>query len=70
MATTTEILEFLDSFAPVCTQCEWDNSGLLVSSSKKDVKKVLLCLDITKAVVKEAVEIGAQLIISHHPIIF
>lgn len=70
MTTTTEILEFLDSFAPVSTQCEWDNSGMLVSSSKKDVEKVLLCLDTTKAVVKEAVEIGAQLIISHHPIIF
>ncbi len=70
MATTTEIFEFLNSFAPVSTQCEWDNSGLLVKASKNDVKKVLLCLDITNDVVKEAVKIGAQLIISHHPIIF
>ncbi len=70
MATTTEILAFLDSFAPISTQCEWDNSGLLVSSSNKAVKKALLCLDITKAVVEEALKIGAQLIVSHHPIIF
>lgn len=70
MPTTTEIFKFLDSFAPVSTQCEWDNSGLLVKASSNEVKKVLLCLDITKEVVKEAVKIDAQLIISHHPIIF
>lgn len=70
MATTTEILKFIDSFAPISTQCEWDNSGLLVNAQNDDIKKVLLCLDITKAVVEEAVKIGAQLIISHHPIIF
>ena len=70
MATTAEILNFIDSFAPISTQCEWDNSGLLINAHNSDVKKALLCLDITKAVVEEAIKIGAQLIISHHPIIF
>lgn len=70
MVSLNEIIKFTESFAPLCTQCEWDNSGLLVSAEDKNITKVLLCLDITKAVVNEAKDMGAQLIISHHPVIF
>ncbi len=69
MVSINDIINFTETFAPLSTQCEWDNSGLLVNT-KRGVTKVLLCLDITKDVVTEAESFGAQLIISHHPIIF
>ena len=49
---------------------EWDNIGLLVAPETDDIDKVLVALDITPDVVREAHEKGAQLIISHHPVIF
>lgn len=69
MVSINDIVKFTETFAPLSTQCEWDNSGLLVNA-KRDIEKVLLCLDITNDVVEEAKKIGAQLIISHHPVIF
>ena len=69
MVSINDIIKFTETFAPLSTQCEWDNSGLLVNT-KRGVTKALLCLDITNEVVEEAKNIGAQLIISHHPVIF
>lgn len=68
--TVKDIYNFLDSIAPFNKQCEWDNSGMLVGESDKEVKKIALVLDITAEAVKKAAEIGADLIISHHPVIF
>lgn len=68
--TVKDIYNFLDSIAPFNQQCEWDNSGMLVGENDKEVKKIALVLDITAEAVKKAAEIGADLIISHHPVIF
>ena len=46
----------------------WDNVGLLVGAPDREVKKILTTLDITESVVDEAVQIGADLIVAHHPV--
>lgn len=51
-------------------QADFDNSGLLVGSPEQEVGSALLCVDMTEAVLAEAVETGADMIISHHPLIF
>lgn len=66
----SNIIEFAQKIAPFDTAEEWDNVGLLTGSPAWEVRRVLLALDITPAVVEEAREKGAQLIISHHPVIF
>lgn len=70
MNMISEIYKYIDSIAPFSTQEKWDNSGLLTGSMNRKVSKVLMCLDITGDVANEAVEIGAELVISHHPVIF
>lgn len=70
MTLSKDILNYLDSVAPIDTKCEWDNCGLLVGDSDTKIRKALLCLDITNSVVDEAKALGCELIISHHPVIF
>lgn len=70
MNTVSEIFNYIDNIAPFSTQSDWDNSGLLVGSLERRVSKVLIALDITAEVADEAAVIGAELVISHHPIIF
>lgn len=70
MTTVKDILAFTETFAPLETAADFDNCGMLVGNKEQEVKKALLALDITKDVVNEANEKGAQLIISHHPVIF
>ena len=70
MTTIDKIEEYCRAIAPYKTAEEWDNVGLLVGGADARVSRALLALDITPAVVSEAREIGAQLIISHHPVIF
>lgn len=65
-----DIILFADRLAPFDTAEEWDNVGLLVGSDDTDISRVLLSLDVTPAVVQEAKKLGAQLIVSHHPVIF
>ena len=65
-----DIYDYLQEIAPRELSEEWDNVGLLVGSADSAVSRVLLALDMTPAVVREAREIGAQLIVSHHPVIF
>ena len=66
----SNIIEFAQTIAPFDTAAEWDNVGLLTGSPEWEVRRVMLALDITPAVVREAHEKGAGLIISHHPVIF
>ncbi len=70
MTTIQQILDFFESFAPLATAMDFDNCGLLVGDKDTPVSKVLVTLDITAEVVKEAKEKGCGLIISHHPVIF
>lgn len=65
-----DIIEFTESFAPLNSAMEFDNVGLLIGSENNEVKKAVVALDITDEVIDEAIENGAQLIISHHPVIF
>lgn len=70
MPTVEEIYRYLQTLAPLDLQMEFDNSGMLLGTPEAPVSKVLLALDVTDAVVSEARDIGAQLIVSHHPLIF
>lgn len=70
MKTIKNILDFTETFAPLETQMEFDNSGLLIGCEDAEINKVIVALDITECVVDEAVKQNAQLIISHHPVIF
>lgn len=70
MATVIEIYRYLDGVVPFSLQMDFDNSGFLVGKGNHPVSQVLIALDITREVVDEASELGAELIISHHPIIF
>ena len=70
MATVKEVYQAIDQWAPFCTQMDFDNSGFLVGRGGTSVTKVLVALDITKAVIEEAEAVGAELIVSHHPVIF
>ena len=65
-----DILAFLDSLYPFGIQEKWDNSGYLVECPLEECRRILLALDITNDVVDEAFKKNADLIISHHPVIF
>ncbi len=70
MATIREVTQYLESFAPRSWQESWDNSGLNVGNPDNEVRGILLALDFTQDVIDEAINIGANLIITHHPILF
>lgn len=70
MTTVKDILEFLDSRAPLDTQLDFDNAGFLCGDAAAEVTRVLVALDITDGVVAEAADFGAELIVSHHPVCF
>lgn len=70
MTTVKDIYDFLCAAAPLELQMSFDNSGFLVGRSDREVKRALLSLDVTADVIDEAIEQRAELIISHHPVIF
>jgi len=70
MSTVKDILEFLETLAPRSMKMEWDNVGLLCGSKAAEVTTILVALDPFEGVCREAAEIGAQLIVTHHPLIF
>ncbi len=65
-----EIISAIEEFAPLSIQEGWDNSGLCVGSPEDEVTSVLLALDCTPELVDEAVSCGADMIVTHHPLIF
>lgn len=65
-----ELVGPIEGFAPVAQQEKWDNCGFSVGDPYKEVSKVLVALDCTEDVVDEAIECGADMIITHHPLIF
>lgn len=64
------IYDFLNEIAPFDTSADFDNCGLSVGSLGKNVSKILLALDVTGEVIEEAESMGAELVITHHPLIF
>ena len=70
MATVADILAFIESIAPPHMAEGWDNVGLLCGRKNKEVKKILVALDPFRNVIDEAIAIGADLIVTHHPLIF
>ena len=65
-----DIIQVIEEFAPLSIQEGWENSGLCVGSPEDEVTSVLLALDCTPELVDEAVACGADMIITHHPLIF
>lgn len=65
-----KLLSYLETIAPPMYQESYDNAGLIVGDPGAEIKGVLLCLDSTEEVVDEAIELGCNLIVAHHPIVF
>lgn len=70
MIRCRDIIAFMEQIAPCELAEEWDNIGLLLGNREAAVKKIMLCLDITTSSVKEALVHNADMIITHHPVIF
>ncbi len=68
--TNRTIMELLDSKAPFSLAEEWDNVGLLIGNPDNEVTRVLVTLDATPAAIEAARAVGAELIVTHHPVIF
>jgi dinuclear metal center YbgI/SA1388 family protein len=65
-----DILESLENLAPLSLQEDYDNAGLAVGSANGELLSCLVCIDVTEAVIDEAITFNCNLIISHHPVIF
>ncbi len=70
MTTVNDILQFVETLAPPALKMDWDNVGLLCGSKTAFVSKVLVALDPFEGVCREAAEWGAELLVTHHPLIF
>lgn len=70
MITVNDVLTFLTKKAPVELALGFDNVGLLVGRRNKTLDRVLVSLDITDEVIQEAINMSADLIVSHHPLFF
>jgi len=69
-AKITEIASIIEEIAPMKLAEDWDNIGLIIGDYNQDIKKILIALDISSEVVNEAKQLKADLIITHHPLIF
>ena len=70
MKTVREIHEFLQTLAPESMQESWDHVGLLCGRANAPVTRILVALDPFRAACEEAKALGAQMIVTHHPIMF
>lgn len=70
MKKIKDIIKAMEDFAPINLKEDFDNVGLMVGNKDNEVKKILLSLDCTLEVIEEAKEKGANLIITHHPLLF
>lgn len=69
--TVRELYAFFEEKIPRALSCSWDNDGLMVcADDQKEVRRVLVALDITAAVAEHAIKEGYDLVVSHHPLIF
>ena len=65
-----KIYDIINEFAPFETALDYDNVGIMIGSRETEVRKILVSLDCSMAVAEEAKDIGAELIVTHHPLIF
>ena len=65
-----DVTNYLESIAPLQLQEDYDNSGLIIGNGDDKVEGALVCLDVTEEVIREAISLGCNLIIAHHPLIF
>ena len=65
-----EIVSALERFAPLPLQDGFDNAGLQIGLTEAEATGALLCLDVTEAVLDEAIGLGYNLVIAHHPLLF
>ena len=65
-----DITRALEAFAPLSIQESWDNSGLIIGSAEDEVHGVLVGFDCTEELIREAVQMGCDLVVTHHPLIF
>ena len=70
MAKAKDILQFIETIAPTHLKMDWDNVGLLCGRGDQEVRTILVALDPFPHVCDEAVEVGADLLVTHHPLIF
>ena len=70
MTTVADILNYIESIAPPYMAESWDNVGLLCGRKGREVKKILVALDPFRNVIEEAIAEKADLIVTHHPVIF
>ena len=70
MTTVADILRFVEALAPRYMKMDWDNVGLLCGSQRTPVTRVLVALDPFEGVCQEAAQWGAELVVTHHPLIF
>lgn len=70
MTSVNKIMKIIDQIAPFETADSWDNVGLLVGNENQVVNRILIALDVSEEVIKEAIDEGFDMIIAHHPIIF
>ncbi len=65
-----QVVDFFEGIAPTSFQEDYDNAGLLVGNKNDEVKAILITLDVTEEVIQEAIDLGTNLIVAHHPIVF
>src|SRR3989339_1055112 len=65
-----EVISYLESFAPLSLQEDYDNSGLIIGNPETELNGILITLDTIEDIIDEAINKKTNLIISHHPIIF
>ena len=70
MTLSSQIYDFLDTLAPQELAMDWDNCGLQIGSRNLAVSKVLVALDPFEDVCREAIAVGAELVVTHHPLFF
>ncbi len=70
MTTVGNIVDFMETIAPQSKQMSWDNVGLHCGRKNKEVRKILVALDLFEDTASEAIRIGADMIITHHPLLF
>jgi dinuclear metal center YbgI/SA1388 family protein len=70
MFTVAAAVEFLEQLAPPGLAADWDNVGLLLGDRAAEVQRLMTCLTVTPDSAAEAIESGAKLIVTHHPILF